>query len=447
MGSHLLLQCNIRLTWLPQVGNETDVVIVLMQFTIPWKKVVNKKNGRERKKVLQKISMYVPKGIIRIHVHVHTCRPTLQRWSGKIGCWALTSEQRPHLPSLLSLFSIFSHFLFLFLTFSFPPHHTFSKPCLSFLSPLHICVHRYTCTYGHTHVHLHACIPTRPEMPLRLNLIIITLGALLILPEMLHCFNYSHYSQYLTHFLSCWQYLGSSSCSFTFALITTVLPCRGILNITAKHKSSSRQLLFPAIQIPSLPFSWALQSTCRLAPRLEWFQNVCLWFGSRLPWTAPTFLLPLLLSSSPVSFSPSQDDLPGPGQLSVTLVMNSTWFLRTLGKSLPSTLAHCSWNDMVTSAFLHQKASRVSDLYIFFKTMDLLTIGSYLGLLSLESCTSLYHFTYNFRGFLDSKSPFMHHPFRGTKVPGEVSWREPQSPWEGSAPISGSQSNRFIPRF
>lgn len=126
----------------------------------------------------------------------------------------------------------------------------------------HMCTLMYTCTHG----------DTRPEAVLwRLNLIIVTLGALLILPELLHCFNYSRYSQYLTHFLSCWQYLGSSSCSLTFTLIATVLPCKGILNITVKHKSSSRQLLLPAIQIPSLSFSWVLQSTFRLVPLLELF--------------------------------------------------------------------------------------------------------------------------------------------------------------------------------
>lgn len=133
------------------------------------------------------------------------------------------------------------------------------------------------CTYVHTYMHLHTCIHTcTEEVPLRLNLIIITPGA----P---HCFNYSHYSQHLAHFLSCWQYLGSSSCSLTFTLIATVLPCKGILNSTVKHKSSSGQLLFPSIQIPSLSFSWALQSTFRLAPLLELFQNVWLWFDFSLP--------------------------------------------------------------------------------------------------------------------------------------------------------------------
>lgn len=141
-------------------------------------------------------------------------------------------------------------------------------------------------------MHGHTCIHTRTEeVPLRLNLIIITLGSL-------RCFNYSHYSQHHVHFLSCWQYLGSSSCSLTFTLIATVLPCKGILNITVKHKSS-RQLLFPAIQILSLSFSWALQSTFRLAPLLKLFQNVWLWFDSSFLLNPSTSLLPLLVSSSP----------------------------------------------------------------------------------------------------------------------------------------------------
>ena len=141
---------------------------------------------------------------------------------------------------------------------------------------VHMCILKCTCTHGHTHTHTH----THRGSALETELDHHNPGALLILPELLHCFNYSHYSQHLSHFLSCWQYLGSSSCSLTFTLIATVLPCKGILNITVKHKSSSRWLLFPAIRIPSLSFSWALQSTFRLAPLLD-LTSKCLaliWF-------------------------------------------------------------------------------------------------------------------------------------------------------------------------
>lgn len=138
-----------------------------------------------------------------------------------------------------------------------------------------------------------------------LNLITTTLGALLILPELLHCFNYSHYSQHLAHFLSCWQYLGSSSCSLTFTFIATVLPWKRILNITVKYKSSwrSRQLLLLAIQIPFLSLSWAPLNTFRLAPLLELFKNVWLWFDSSLLQTlnisaaSTAFFLPCFLLS------------------------------------------------------------------------------------------------------------------------------------------------------
>ena len=141
---------------------------------------------------------------------------------------------------------------------------------------MYICVYSSALAHMDTHTHTH----THRGSALETELDHHNLGALFILPELLHCFNYSHYSQHLSHFLSCWQYLGSSSCSLTFTLIATVLPCNGILNITVKHKSSSRWLLSPAIQIPSLSFSWALQSTLRLAPLLD-LTSKCLaliWF-------------------------------------------------------------------------------------------------------------------------------------------------------------------------
>lgn len=186
---------------------------------------------------------------------------------------------------------------------------------------------------AHTHTHTHT-----EAVLLRLNLIIITLGALLILPELLHCFNYSHYSQHLTHFLSCWQYLGSSSCSLTFTLIATVLPCKGILNITVKHNLLQDGFC-------SQPFRSHLSHSAELCRAL----SECLpltWFQP--PSSPPTSLLPLQLPSPPVAISLSQNDLLLPGQLPVTLFLSSMWSVRTLGEvpDFHPSLSLLKWHDL-----------------------------------------------------------------------------------------------------
>ena len=95
-----------------------------------------------------------------------------------------------------------------------------------------------------------------------------------------------------------------------------------------------------------------------------WLTSNWLWFDSTSLPSPPTSLLPLWLPAPPVSIGLSQDNLPLPGNISVTLFMSSMRFLRTLGEIPdPPPPSHCSWNNTICSVFLHMKAHKPRGLW------------------------------------------------------------------------------------